>query len=427
MNRKPSHLGIIIALIGIIVPVAVFSVPQEDIDKKQDKIDALQDKIANNKTKSSTLQDKITTYKETLKARQQEALTLESQLEVLDDNIGLTETQIDETATKIDELDASIEKLHIEINDTQSEVDDKKDQIGNLITDLYLYDQQTYLEVALSNNTLSDYSSQIEYTEEINNEFKSTLDKLQKLKKQLQDDKTEYTDNREDQKNKRVELTVQKDSLQSQVSSKENLLDEVEEDEEKFQALVRELQAEQAEINSTISSLEKTARQTLDELTKTNNANKPIDDTSNGSPSNPIILPTDFSPAWPVMGTVTATFHDPTYPYRRYFQHDAVDIAAPQGTTLRAADSGVVAVVKYDGTPSYAYIMIVHADNFATIYGHTSQVFVAPDQVVAKGEAIGLVGGIPGTPGSGGFTTGSHVHFGVRLNGIPVDPLLYLP
>ena len=86
-----------------------------------------------------------------------------------------------------------------------------------------------------------------------------------------------------------------------------------------------------------------------------------------------------------------------------------------------------MAVVKCDGISNYAYVMIVHADNFATIYGHVSAVYVEPDQVVQKGQTIAAIGGLPGTPGAGRFTTGPHVHFGVRLNGIPVDPLIYLP
>lgn len=410
------------------MPVNSYAVTDKEIDTKQGKLNTLQSSIQKKKTEYQSLQDKVTTYKESLKARQQEALTLESQLEVIDENIGLTETEIEKTSVKIDQLDAEIEKLQIQIADTQQDVNDKQDQIGSLISDLYVFNEQTYLEVALSNSTLSEFSSQIEYTEDVNTEFKSALDKLQDLKQQLQDKKGELNTAREDTKTKKIELTTQKDSLESQAVAKENLLVEVEEDEEKFQQLVKELQAEQAEVNANISGLEKTARQTLDELSSLKGTNQPDGETPvDSEPGQNIALPTDFDPIWPVNGVITTTFHDPGYIYRRYFEHDAIDIAASQGTALKAADSGVVAVVKYDGTPNYAYVMVVHADNFATIYGHVSQVYVQPDEVVQQGQTIAAIGGYPGTPGAGGFTTGSHVHFGVRLNGIPVDPLLYLP
>lgn len=429
MNRAPllKKLCIFAISSAFLLPLATSAVTDKEIDTKQTKLNSLQSSIQKKKTEYQSLQDKVTTYKESLKARQQESLTLKSQLEVLDENLGLTETEIEQTTTKIEELDDEIEKLQIQIADTQRDVNDKQGQIGSLITDLYEYDEKTYLEVALSNDTLSEFSSQIEYTEDVNTEFKNTLDKLQDLKQQLQEKKTELDTTRDDQKTKKIELTSQKDSLKGQAVAKENLLDDVQEDEEKFQQLVKELQAEQAEVNANISGLEKNARQTLDELSSLKGTNTPDGEQTSDTPGQNITLPTDFNPIWPVNGTVTTTFHDPSYIYRRYFEHDAIDIAAPQGTPLKAADSGVVAVVKYDGTAAYSYVMIVHADNFATIYGHVSQVYVQPDEVVEQGQTIAAVGGYPGTPGSGGFTTGSHVHFGVRLNGIPVDPMLYLP
>ncbi len=419
---------LIIAL--LIAPLSVHSVEQADIDSKQSALDKLQSKIDKRQKNYSELQDKVTVYKENIKSKQQEALTLESQLEVLDANIGRVETEKEATENKIEELDASIEILQIEINDTEVDVDDKKDQIGDLIVELHRFDNQTYLERLAGNNTLSEVSASIQYTESVNSEFKSTLNDLQDLKAELQEEKIDLKDNREDQKEKKVELVVQEETLSSQIAVKENLKTEVEEDEEKFKALVAEIQAEQAEINSSLTTLEKSARKTLDELTSLKKASNPAGDqdtNTNTSTSKPITLPTEFNPDWPVRGVITTTFRDPAYIYRRYFQHDAIDIASSQGTPVKAADSGVVAITKFDGTPNFAYVTIVHPEGYSTMYAHVSAIYVEPEQVVEKGQTIAAVGGTPGTPGAGKFTTGPHVHFGVRLNNIPVDPLLYLP
>ena len=108
-------------------------------------------------------------------------------------------------------------------------------------------------------------------------------------------------------------------------------------------------------------------------------------------------------------------------------EHSGIDIRAAQGTTLRAAAAGYVARVKYDGSTNYAYIMIIHADGFSTVYGHVSAVSVSQDDYVSSGQVIGKTGGTPRTAGAGAFSTGPHLHFEVRKDGIPVNPLDYLP
>lgn len=70
--------------------------------------------------------------------------------------------------------------------------------------------------------------------------------------------------------------------------------------------------------------------------------------------------------------------------------------------------------------------MIIHANGLSTVYGHVNKIFVSEGDFVVQGDPIGASGAMPGTCGSGPFTTGPHMHFEVRLNGIPVDPLGYL-
>lgn len=390
-------------------------------DNVQNQLDELQGQIKDRQTDYNDYQNKINIYKENLKSKQQEELTLNSQLEVIDQDIALNETEIDQTETEIETLDLQIDAIELKINRTQDDITTKQQQLGGLLLDLYNFDQQTYLEIALTHNTLAEFTEQVEYTNKLNVQLSGALTELKELKDQLKLQQNDLTDKQQDAVVKKQDLQLRQTNLAGEKDYKNNLLVEVQDDEVKFQQLVSQIKAEQDSVNSEILDLEHSARTTLDKLNSLRNTNTPSDSASF------IDLPNSFNPDWPIRGTITTYFHDPNYVFRRYFEHNAIDIAASQGSPLKAADSGVVVVVRYDGTSNFAFVTIQHADNFATLYGHVSAVYVETGQVVQKGQVIAAVGGLPGTPGAGAYTTGSHVHFQVLLNGVPVDPLLYLP
>lgn len=123
--------------------------------------------------------------------------------------------------------------------------------------------------------------------------------------------------------------------------------------------------------------------------------------------------------SWPVTGTITSPFGYRPNPFGGGMEfHQGLDIAAPMGTTVTAADSGtIISAGWYGGYGNY--ILIDHGGGMSTGYGHLSQIFVSAGQQVQKGQAIGAVG-------STGASTGPHLHFEVRLNGKPTDPAAYL-
>jgi murein DD-endopeptidase MepM/ murein hydrolase activator NlpD len=98
--------------------------------------------------------------------------------------------------------------------------------------------------------------------------------------------------------------------------------------------------------------------------------------------------------------------------------HAGVDFAASCGTPIHAADSGVIFSAGPNGGYGNATI-INHGAGLATLYGHQSSIAVSVGQVVEQGQVIGYVG-------STGYSTGCHLHFEVRVNGTPVNPMGYL-
>jgi murein DD-endopeptidase MepM/ murein hydrolase activator NlpD len=124
--------------------------------------------------------------------------------------------------------------------------------------------------------------------------------------------------------------------------------------------------------------------------------------------------PTGTGLAWPLSGPITSPFG-----MRWGTLHPGIDIGVPTGTPIHAAGPGTV--VWCGWMSGYGnLVMIDHHNGLATLYGHQSRIAVSCNQQVSTGETIGYVG-------CTGFCTGPHLHFEVRLNGTPVDPLGYLP
>lgn len=121
---------------------------------------------------------------------------------------------------------------------------------------------------------------------------------------------------------------------------------------------------------------------------------------------------------WPLPGKISSGFGRRG---RRY--HWGIDIPAPRGTPIRAAADGLV-LISSDGMRGYSgygrIVVIEHGDGLSTLYAHNSRNDVRQGTCVRAGETIAEVGAT-------GNATGSHLHFEVRNNGKPVNPLNYLP
>lgn len=372
------------------------------------EIDQLNKQIAEKKDKIKELEYTIDKYNRNIEKKQTEAVSLKNQLSILDNHIAKAETDIELTQAKIKQAQLEIEALQLTIADKEAVMEKQKKIITKMIQSINADKRKNYLEVLLTNNSFAEFYDQLQYTTNVYTDLGQSIKVLRLVKEDLQAKQNQVESRKKTYEILKSDLEGKRQKLTDQSKAKEILLVETKSSELKFKTLLSSLKQQYQIVINEQRAYEEQVRKKLAQENKL--------EASVGA----------FS--WPVPSrTINARFHDPDYPFRNVFEHSGIDIRASQGTPVKAAAAGYVARAKVCGTAScYSYVLIVHTGNLSTLYGHLSQVNAQGDQFVSKGDVIGFSGGRPGTVGAGPFVTGPHLHFEVRLNGIPVDPVGYL-
>jgi len=385
------------------------AVRSQTTNQVNDEIRQLNSQIKNSQDKLSDLQKKKAQYAKSIKEKQSQAASLRNQLSILDDRLATAELDIENTQAEISQVSLEQQKTTIEINDQEQEIAKEKQSIANILKVIYKEGDANTLEILLMNDSLTEFLDRLKYLKDVNSGMSEALDNLNRAQSQLESKQADLEAKNEELANLKNDLEQSKLAAGQEKANKSYILDATKNSEAGYQKLLAEAKTEEANAEADVASLEKTVREKMSGQDK-----QALDQSENGL-------------AWPISSRIiTAYFHDQSYPFKNIFEHPAIDIATAQGTEVRAAASGYVARVYIHGT-AYGYIMLIHGNNISTVYGHVTKSFVNEDDYVTQGEVIALSGGRPGTTGSGPFTTGPHLHFEVRKDGIPVNPLDYLP
>lgn len=377
------------------------------------EINKINQEIKNRQDKIKKMEATMDTYKKQISQKITEAKSLKNQMNILDNRVAQIQVDVDLTETKIDKTQLEIDALALSIKDKETSIAKQKDIIKKIIQDLHTTGEKNYLEILLTNNSFSEFYSQVKNLESIYTDLGRSVKTLRVSKEDLDSKKQESEARKESYNQLKTQLENKIQDLNDQLRYRSNLLVQTKSSEIKYQSLLAAQKAVYEQTESEIRSYENKARQLIEAAKNKKNAEDLGD-------------PTKMS--WPVPSHyITAEFHDSTYAFRNVFEHNAIDVRAAYGTPIKAAAAGYVARAKRCTTAScYSYVLLAHDDDLSTAYGHMSQIIVNEDQFVERGQVIGYSGGTPGTVGAGPYTTAAHLHFEVRKNGIPVNPVNYL-
>lgn len=377
-------------------------------DALREEIEELNSEVVKKKEQVEQINSRISHYKNLVLDKKIESASLEDQMVLLDNRIAKTQVGIEIAEKEIRTLELQIQKANEMIAGYEARMAMERELLGSMARKLYRRQTgKSMLEILLSHDSFTGFFSELYAIASLQRRVNETLDRIHSLHADTEHEQRDREDRMAEVSKKKLTLEVERRRLDDEHGLKGNLLVETRSSEMEYRYLLAELQREQNEADSEIAYLERVLREKiiLSDRVKDTNA----------------VL------SWPVEPTrgVSATFHDPDYPYRHIFEHPGIDIRAYQGTPVRAVAGGVVARAKNAGL-GYSYIMLIHNNDVSTVYGHISRIVVREDTYVERGEIIGYSGGQPGTPGAGSLTTGPHLHFETRLRGIPANPMNYL-
>jgi len=377
------------------------------LDVKAVVVDDLNKQLEEKQATIKNLEEQINIYKKNIEVKQNESLTLNNQLSILKSKIIKMELDIKLVEAQMDSLDFEISSLNKIIEEKRLKIEKQKVYVANILRLVNIEDMKDYLTIIFKNESFSEYFNQTKYLEDMNSELNRVIKQI-KAEKTKMESKERIAETKKNQLEKlKKDLLNRKASLDEQKESKNYLLAQTKSSENKFKLLLIQLRQEQSAFDQEISSLQ---RKIEKELKKANKLEEFLG---------------EFS--WPINAYkgISVYFRDPTYPFRYLFEHSGIDMPTSMGTPVKAAAAGFVAWTRSSNRAYGNNIMIIHGEGAATLYAHLSRFNVLEGDFVKRGDIIAYSGGLPGTPGAG-FSTGPHLHFEVRENGLPVDPMGYL-
>jgi murein DD-endopeptidase MepM/ murein hydrolase activator NlpD len=383
------HFGVVITLglaAYLLLPMPGLSAPLSQ------RIDETRTLVQNKKYKEHVLSETIATYNVRIDS-------LQGDINVLQRKQNRIQTDLDQKRAELLEVRGKLDEARERLARLRKQLGIAEDALANRLVELYKADEPDALTVILSADGFGDLLEQTEFLERVSEQDQAIIERVRVLKEEAKkqaDLLAELEQRVEDAANailaQRNELARSKNQLidsQSELAAvrddRRSVLSQVHDSRVQLEGDLRELEAEQARVTSQLQSSQGTA---------------PIKQGSGAL-------------IWPVSGPVVSGFG-----MRWGRLHAGVDIAVPAGTAIRAADSGTVVLMGWTG--GYGnYTCIQHTSSMSTCYAHQSSYATSSGASVSQGDVIGYVG-------CTGHCFGDHLHFEVRINGSPVDPMGYL-
>ena len=332
------------------------------------------------------------------RAQEKDVLADLSQLE---EAIEQKEKQLEVLASRIKRNQRDVEKAGRELEAAEEKLQQQLDLLNARLRDTYKNGDVSYLEVILGAEDFSDFIKRLDFLSLIIKQDAELVDAIELQKVEIEERKAVLEIKRKEMLAAQATAEDKQRELEAQSAQKERILSRVREEKVAYEQALDELEQTSRELESVIRTLQ--ARQSY---------RPPVKPNSGVHKSNGRMV-------WPTAGRVSSPFGYRVHPiFGTVKLHTGIDISAPSRTPIKAGDDGVVIFSGW--MRGYGQVIIVdHGGGISTLYAHCSALLVGEGTNVDRDQTIARVG-------STGFSTGPHLHFEVRVNGSPVNPMSWL-
>ncbi len=296
-----------------------------------------------------------------------------------------------------------------QLAEAQKRLEGRESVFYKRVRDIYINGRLSYLDVVIGSKDFSDFANRLEVLKRIIDSDITLINEIKKERSEIE----AHKQNLEADRAKLVELEKAALAKQAEIEQKKAernvVLQKAQNDRATAMQAIEELNASSAQVSAMLKERQAARAAAAAAAAQSSGGQGASDNWVQGTGQL----------GWPVSGEITSPYGYRVHPiWGTTIYHSGIDIGVDEGTPVHAADGGVVVWSGWMGGYGYA-VVIDHGNGLSTLYGHNSELAVDEGQSVAKGQVISYAG-------STGNSTGPHVHFEVRANGDPVDPMGFL-
>lgn len=426
MNKLKRILCAMLCVCMISIPMAIPTTVSAE-----DSISDLEQQLQQLEQENQKYQKILDDTKSDIAEKEEYKSALVSKVQVLDEKIAVTRE-------KISSLNDDIKEKQDAYDKGLSEVEDQFDALANRLRILYMSGNATDLEIIFGAKDFSDLIDKMELVKSLANSDKELISEIQTKLDELSTKKESLEADKKDLETQQASLKLDQDEFNKLISDNDEILKNLYASNSEAQNSLESAALQSDEIEAKISqyyAAQKAAAERAAQASQSSSSSSSGSSSSGSSSSgsSSVIVPSGSGFAWPTPGFVSLSsewFED-----REVYNHGGIDIAGAgiMGTPVVAAADGTVVATNSSCTHNWGksyscgcgggygnYVMISHAGGKMTVYGHLTSLTVSSGQSVSRGQIIGYVG-------STGNSTGPHLHYECRLNGVRYNPMSEYP